>query len=225
MKQVTGSNPSRSVMKVSIRLASDGHSFSISGDGAVAAAAEEVEVELLTACSLLVPAALCAEGDGARLLAAAGMPVRSGDEVVCTPPTAGDDPLRAVMALPRDAAEALCGRLGIAMPPRTAAGEGASSPGIPGVRFASPLLHEVAGPEKCVWIRPAGELLYIKVCDGRLRLAEVFSVPSVDDALCLLDRLAGVFPLSDLPLLLAGAEGEKWRKTMKRYFKQIVCES
>lgn len=221
MKQVTGSNPLRSVKKVSIRLASDGHSFSVSGaDAAAVAAGDAVEVELLTPSSLLAPASLCAGSDGARLLAAAGLPVRSGDETVCTPPTGGECPQCVVMALPRDVARALRERLGLG----AAAGEGAPFSDAPAVRFTSPLLHEAVGADRCVWLRPEGELLYIKVYDGGLRLAEVFPAPSVDDALCLVDRLAGVFPLSEFTLRLAGAQGRRWRKAMKRNFKEIVCE-
>ncbi len=216
MRQVTGSNPSPSVNKVSIQLALDGHSFSVAGD--IAAAADGVaEVELLTASTLLVPVVLCDEGEGARLLAAAGIAVRPDDEVVCTSATEGDEPLRAVMALPRAVSAALCERMG------HAAGEG--SPALSALRFTSPLLRGVSASGKCLWMFAAGDLLYIKVYDGGLRLAEVFPAPSVDDALCLLDRLSGVFPLSEFTLCLAGDAGRRWRKAMKRNFREIVCES
>lgn len=96
---------------------------------------------------------------------------------------------------------------------------------VPAVRFTSPLLHPVAEAGRCVWLRPEAGILYIKVYDGGLRLAEAIPSPTVDDALCLLDRLAGVWPLAEFTLRLAGAQGAAWRKTFKRRFRQIVCES
>lgn len=95
---------------------------------------------------------------------------------------------------------------------------------VPAVRFTSPLLHPVAEAGRCVWLRPEAGILYIKVYDGGLRLAEAIPSPTVDDALCLLDRLAGVWPLAEFTLRLAGAQGAAWRKTFKRRFRQIVCE-
>ena len=84
MRQVTGSNLSRPANKVSIRLGSDGHSFSVVGAETLRGGAAGVtgtawvEVEVLTPLTLLVPAALCDGRNGAALLAAAGLSHRAG---------------------------------------------------------------------------------------------------------------------------------------------------
>lgn len=120
---------------------------------------------------------------------------------------------------------------GVAVPARQNASSGSAdaqhphgAAAVPAVRFTSPLLHPVAEAGRCVWLRPGAGILYIKVYDGGLRLAEAIPSPTVDDALCLLDRLAGVWPLAEFTLRLAGAQGAAWRKTFKRRFRQIVCE-
>lgn len=218
MRQVTGSNPSRPINKVSIRLASDGHSFSVVGAEALRGA-EPVEAEVLTPLTLLTPAALYDGSNGAALLAAAGLPPREGDAVVGSDPVGNDDPLVAVMALPAGALRAF----GMPVPEE---GDAAARPATcGGVRFTSPLLRPVPDADRCVWLYPTAGLLYIKVYDGGLRLAEVIPAPAADDALCLLDRLSGVWPLGEFTLRLAGAEAAAWRKSFKRRFKRIVCES
>lgn len=82
MRQETGSNTPQTANKVSIQLSLDGHSFSAQalagdfpGDGAV-------EVELLTARTMLVPREVFDAGLGTELLAAGRMALAAGENAV-----------------------------------------------------------------------------------------------------------------------------------------------
>ena len=160
MKQATGSKTPNPIHKVSIQLALDGHSFSTPLPAA--AGEEPVEVELLTPKTMLVPAELFDEERGAELLAANGM-APSGDEcVVCSDPA---QETVALMAVPAAALQPVTERFGERL------------------FYTSPLLHAVATTTPVVWLCLRSGLLYVRVCDPALQLAEVIPAPDEADVL------------------------------------------
>lgn len=202
MKQVTGSNAPQTSNKVSIQLALDGHSFS-----APALAGEfpddgPVEVEVLTARTMLVPAEMFDAGDAGALLAANGMAAAADECAVCSAPHNG---IVAVMAVPKDAAQAVGEKLG---------GR---------ARYTTPLLGEVLAGVQTVWAYRTAGLLYIKVYDGALRFAGVVPAPDEADVCYFMERLGTEFKLADYVLGISGDGAKACGKSLKGYFKQIVC--
>lgn len=235
MKRATGKTDDRpAARKVSIQQPLDGHSFS--ADGSLTDLPQEgaVEVEILTEQTMLVPGPLFGAEDAAALLAAAGLPLREGQRALwwnlpaapmTTPQPASAEPqpsetsgdtLRAEQ--PEEAAavvaavDAVClrrleERLGARM------------------RLTTPLLHAVRPSGKCVWMRLAAGILYIKVYDGGLRLAEAVAAPAEADRCYLAQRLAREFPLGEFELRTADAATRPLRREIGRYFKRTTCES
>ena len=203
MKQVTGSNAPQTTNKVSIQLTLDGHSFSapalageFQGDG-------PVEVEVLTARTMLVPAELFDAGNAEGLLAANGMSATADECAVCSAPYNGTV---AVMAVPKDAAQAVDEKLGDR------------------ARYTTPLLREVQAGGPTVWAYRTAGLLYIKVYDGALRFAGVIPAPDEADVCYFAERLGTEFTLADYALGISGDGAKACGKSLKGYFKQIVCE-
>lgn len=232
MKRATGKTDDRSAArKVSIQQPLDGHSFS--ADDALGDLPEEgdVEVEIITEQTLLVPGSQFGPEDAEALLAAAGLPCREGQCTLWwgdpsrsqpasdtpqqpeTPdgasPHAGHsgEPVAAVAAVDAACLRRLAERLGARM------------------RLTTPLLRPVRPSGKCVWMRLVAGILYIKVYDGRLRLAEVVAAPTQADRLYLAQQLAGEFPLGEFELRLADADTRPLRREIGRYFKCTTCES
>lgn len=203
MKRATGrTNPVPATIEVSIRPASDGHSFSIRGlDGA--GLSEPVEV--LTPRTTLVPAELFDSAEAERLLAAAGMAPEDGECAVWSAP---QNDAVAVMAAPRAAVEEVRERLGCL---------GRE------VRFTTPLLGSPQSAEAAIWMRQAGELLYIKVYDPTLCYAEVLPASTEADRMYLFERLAAEFPTRERTLLLSGDDAKRLRKMFGGRFKRVSC--
>lgn len=201
MRRATGSKSVSATKKVSIQLALDGHSFSVSG--VPASGDGPLDVEVLTPRTLLVPAALYRDGQAGMLLAAAGMPAETDDAIVRSDE---QDAVVAVMAAGREAIEAVR----------------AGAPA--GVRFTTPLLEPIGGDVPAVRCRLAAGIAYIKVWDGSLRMAEAIPAASEEDMLCLFERLGGVFALREYRLYFAGDEACRLRRLLKNRFKETVCE-
>lgn len=204
MKQVTGSKTSDSVNnKVSIQLSLDGHSFSLPEPKAEFPAGTPVEVELLTPKTMLVPAELSDREDDRVLLASNAVSVADDECVVSSAPGSSAVALMAVpSALTRDLAEHYGDRL----------------------HYTTPLLHEVKTEQPTVWMDRRGGLLYIKVYDPALQLAEV--IPAADDAdiLYFIERLGTAFPLAEYVLCVAGDDAARLRRLLGKIFKESVCE-
>lgn len=222
MKPVTGSKAKPSANEVSIQLALDGHSFSVTGlpektnrdstkqtpggrESQTAGDSTEVSIEVLTPRTLLVPAELfeASAECASALLAAAGMSASADDEIVWSSTNAG---VVAVMAVGRNAVATVRERFG---------GK---------IGFTTPLLRDMQTQAPGVWMYRAAGLLYIKVYDVQLLFAEVFSAPSHEDVLCIVERLADAFAWGDYALRLAGNEARALRKILKNRFKTAVCE-
>ncbi len=162
-----------------------------------------MEVELLTARTLLVPKEFFDEGRAGELLAAAGMAALPGERVVHSD---SQQQVVAVMAAAEDALHAVRERFGDR------------------VRYTTPLLDALQAKAPTVWMHYAAGLLYIKVYDGKLRFAEVIPAPDEADLLYFLERLGNEFPLKDFTLDICGGDARMLKRKLNGYFKRIVCE-
>lgn len=203
MKQATGSNPSNSVNKVSIQLSLDGHSFSLSEPNAEFPGNAPVDIELLTPKTVLVPAELFDRTQGAELLAAGGLAPTDGECVVCSAPVRETV---AVMALPAPAAASVAERFGSR------------------ASFTTPLLHGPETERPAVWLCRRGGLLYVRVYDPALQLAEVIPAAEDADVLYFIERLGAAFPLAEYVLHAAGDDAARLRRLLGKMFKESVCE-
>ena len=197
MRQVTGrTNPKIMPQKMSIRLWSDGHSFPREQLKALREqrGVGDVEIELLSSRTTLVPACCFSPEQAESLLSLAGQPCHDTETAVWSDAWEG---VVAVMAIDRATLEQL---------PKS-------------VRFTSPLLSLKGETKESVLLARYENLLYIKVWDARLRLAEVIRVDSEEDLLYYLTRLGEVLPLRNYSLVVAGDDSKSLRKVVKKYFK------
>lgn len=207
MRQETGkTNSFRSTDKVSIQLVLDGHSFSPDRLPREIAAGTSVEIELLTARTTLVPAELFDADSATALLAAAGIAVAAGEQPVWST-TEGE--IVALMVIDRESLRTLRARFGERL------------------HFTTPLLAAPAsqtdGPT--VEMLHTHDILYIKVYDAALQLAEAVPVATESELLYLCERLHAEFPTERYTLRLAGTMDKRWRSLLRARFKQVVCVS
>lgn len=195
MRQVTGrTNLPSDVKKVSIRLSLDGHSFSVPAQTAV----EAVEtIEWLTLQTVLVPKELFRSEEAASLLEVQGLGLKAGQRAVWSDP---HEAIVAVMAVP----EELLARFDAA------------------VGHTSPLLHTPTMQQSTIWICDAGQLVYIKVYNPTLQLAEVLPVQSEADRHYLIERLAERITLEEYLVVLEDRADQL--KFYKRIFRKVLCE-
>lgn len=203
MRPATGSNVPQTIQIVSVQPKLDGHSFSkpqIIGDYS---GQESVRVEWITARTMLVPSALFESDNAGKLLAANGMAPHAGDHVLYSEPQQN---IVAVMAVGDEAVNLVAQELGAR------------------ATHSTPLLREFSPATASVWLYRIGELLYCKVYNGRLRMAEVIPAPSKADVCYFVKRLGEEFKLTDFTLVAAGEDAKALTKSLKRYFKQVTCE-
>lgn len=209
MKPATGSNAPQRVNKVSIQRSLDGHSFSVPPIEALPPDAAHVEAEVVTPQTLLVPREAFDPNHAAGLLAAAGMACTEGQRPVWSAPqTLGPETEAvAVMAIDGAVLQALRERTG----DRTT--------------FTTPLLAGPTSGKPTLWLCRKAGVLYIKVFDRSLRMAEAIPANCEADILYFVERLAGVFPLNGMVLRLCGPQTAVLRKSIGKRFKEVVCES
>lgn len=94
----------------------------------------------------------------------------------------------------------------------------------PQTPFTTPLLTLRKYTEPTVWFYRAGTLLYIKVYDTLLRLAEAIEAPGDADLLCVAERLTREFPAEHYAAAVEGDEPHRLRRLLQRYFKRVTCE-
>ena len=194
MRQVTGrTSPQTNKKQVSIRI-SGGHSFSMPA-GLDLAAVESVE--WLTPLTVVVPQEFFCEEEAAQSLALGGVVVPEGYGIVWS---ATSEPIVAVMAVPQEAIDAL---------PDT-------------VQHTTPLLHIPTVLQPTLWICDAGDLIYIKVYDPTLQLAEVISVGGEADRAYLIERLIERIEAERFLLMLD--DRAKQTNFYKRHFNKVICE-
>lgn len=199
MKQVTGSNRPSVPQRVSIQQKLDGHSFSASPYPGTAPA-EGIVCELLTPKTLLVPAEEFDPQAAEALLAAAGMAPTDDETAVWSAP---EDEKVGVMAFDRATIGMLRARYGEAL------------------HLATPLLDPFGPAVPTVLLDQRGDLLYIKVYDRDLRLAEVVPAASDEDLLYVMESLNRHEPLRRYELQPAGDLSASGRRALRRYFKRI----
>lgn len=232
MRQVTGSNSTSTDKKVSIQLRLDGHSFSrdillaevaeksVARAGAEADAKEEgiVEVELLTAKTIMVPEE-CFEPDlAAKLLRMSGIICSDEELPVWSRPCDG---AVAVMALNREVAQVLNESFGAC------------------VEYSSPILRQCTvqsqGQEKgsgkiegvgpYLYIYSDGNVAYFKLYEGaKLRLCEVISLTGEDDMLCMVESIIRECSLAKPTIFVEGTSTDGVIKLLKQYHKVQKCE-
>lgn len=207
MRQVTGrTNRPNDRKKVSIQLALDGHSFSVPTEivqiGDTQPAIEEVE--LLSPATLLVPRELFAAEHTEQLFAATGCGVpQEAEYVICTAAERPD--VVAVVAAPRESMAQLRGVL-------------------PDVRYTTPLLLSPTVTAPVIAVCDVGALIYIKVYDPQLSLAEVVATEATEEVEYLIRRLAAQYDPKLFTLELDLRNGDKKRlKQYKSQFKRVVC--
>jgi hypothetical protein len=191
-----------SLNNVSIRLKSGGHSFSTSELSAeMRSASQPVEVAVLTTKSTLVPAEFFDAHHAADCLAEVGLAPTMGE---CAVYSNAKSNVVAVMALNKHCYEQL-------------------TEAIPsGVTFTSPLLDDEL-PEKGSILHLEADVLYVRVADGGLLLAEAFECKNDADVLYYLAKVDEVYNIYNM---YARAKGDVKRlhKLLKPLFKDLVCE-
>lgn len=232
MRQVTGSNSTSTDKKVSIQLRLDGHSFSrdillaevaeksVARAGAEADAKEEgtIEVELLTAKTIMVPEE-CFEPDlAAKLLRMSGIICSDEELPVWSRPCDG---AVAVMALSREVAQVLNESFGAC------------------VEYSSPILRQCTiqsqGQEKgsgkiegvgpYLYIYSDGNVAYFKLYEGaKLRLCEVIPLTGEDDMLCMVESIIRECSLAKPTIFVEGTSTDGVIKLLKQYHKVQKCE-
>ena len=206
MKQETGrTNLPHNPNKVSIRLMLDGHSFSITGlESAKPTPATCETVEVIAPRSMLVPRALYAKDAAAELMAANGMAPRV-DETIVTNTTANQQ-LVALMAIPWEALDLLSDKLGN------------------DIRFTTPLLTPLCATEPTMWIEHTAALLYIKVYDAKMQLAEVVPAETATDVEYFFETLNQLFPTKGYTLYIHGSNAKDLKRLLSKRFKKTICE-
>lgn len=182
---------------VSIRL-TGGHSFSVP-------TAEKVDVvELLTEHTLLVPEQFYAAEGVRAAFAASGMAIDNEMQII---PIRTDKGMMALVALTADEHEAL----------KRAYGDE--------VRYTTPLLSPVGNIEPTIWICDTGDLIYIKVYDPKLQMAEVVPIEDAADRDYLLARLTQSCDPNRYTVRLNLRTNDKSiLRQYKNYFKRLQCE-
>ena len=216
MKQVTGKiNSSSAANKVSIQLALDGHSFSLTGgmqageqpaeaSSASVAGADAVAVpltvEIVTPRTLLVPEAFFMPERAALLLTADGKAPLEGETTVWSVPS---DEVVAVMAVPEAA---------LAQLPATER------------TYTTPLLHPLHPDKPTLRLEPVGPYLYIKCWHAGLRLAEVLPAPTDTDIRYATERLESEFSAKQYALRIAGPRAGALVKLLGHLYPDTRCE-
>ena len=204
MRQVTGSNLTPSNKKVSIQLKLDGHSFSRDILPRKIAEGANVEVELLTAKSIAVPAECFDPELAENLLAMSGIALSEDEQAVWSGEQEG---IVAVMALPRDYAEGLQSHYGDRL------------------QYSSPLLRKISGKGRYLYIYNMGKLAYFKLYnESQIEYCQAHSLTGGDDLLYIIERLAQEFSLRDFVVGLAGDCNTALLKVLKQYHKVEKCE-
>ncbi|WP_417013289.1 hypothetical protein [Alistipes sp.] len=88
--------------------------------------------------------------------------------------------------------------------------------------YTSPLLHRPDFPKQGVWLMHTDGLLYLKVYDDGLRLAEAVRAQGTTDVLYYLGRLGRSFLLGNFPIVLSGSD--TLARQLRKYFPDVQCE-
>lgn len=183
---------------VSIRLKLGGHSFSQQNISPAVRDAEQVVVIVETPRVMLVPHSEMVEDRLTEMMQLVGKSPRLTERpvAICT----GGE-IDAVVAIDRDAYQALCDLLG---------GR---------VVFTTPLLNMDHCEERCAVVELGERVCYLRLYDGGLQRADAVEVATNDDVLLYVN---GVASDSRLPIYLKGSK--ECASLLRKYYKSVVCE-
>ena len=204
MRQETGSNNSAAIQKVSIRLASGGHSFSVDmlPKRAFDSDAETV-FEVITHKCTLVPAEVFEPAAAAAYLAADGRACSADERAVFR--IEGDKAV--VMA----AADSCVAQIDDKFGGRAV--------------LTSPLLREYEAKGRELHICTLGGVSFFKLYDGpKLQYAEAAATADSDEVLYYTTLLDREFALGEYLIYISGDEARKTAKLLKRYYRKVLCE-
>ena len=200
MKQVTGSNRPAASEEMSIQLRSGGHSFP-KGFPAACETARRVNCSVLTHKTVLVPAEVFDRESAGNYLSIAGLGCAETETRVYSDPQQRQI---AVMAIDKACRRHLDETLGNRL------------------TYTSPLLHQPKFSESGIWMIHTDGLLYLKLYDKVLRLAEVVRAQGTTDILFYLGQLNRTVPLKTYPLCLSGSS--TLARQLRTYFRDVRCE-
>lgn len=200
---------------VSIRLSSDGHSFSILGlENAPQPTESAIQVEVLSPRSMLIPHTLYTKERSTELLTANGMAPKKGECIVSSDE---QKDIINLMCVPEQALQQIQERFA------------ENDPKVE-LHFSSPLLGipTEMPTEATIYLHREAGLLYIKVYDVSLKFAEVIVAPTEADILLLVSRLREHLPLQKFILNLTYKqenlqEKKQLKKRLGKLFKKIIC--
>lgn len=204
MKQVTGSNSQPfHAKRVSVQLTLDGHFFSVPAVEVLRAAEE---IELLSPATVLLPQTASDPQHAEAMFAANGLPLAADRRILTITQQNPDGALVALVAVAAETQASLtawCSE---------------------GVRYTTPLLTPVEAAEPTIRICDTGSIVYIRLFDAGLQLAEAVPVETEQDRLYLLGRLCERIDPKRFVLQLEDRAGNL--RSYKNLFKKtIVCAS
>lgn len=204
MRQVTGNNITVTEKKVSIQLPLGGHSFSVEAIPAEALAGDRtVEFRVLTPRTALVPREQFDEAGCETYLRVAGMPPIAGETAVASDTL---EQIVAVMAVDSDCLTAIRERFGTR------------------ATFTTPLLDVQKYSAPAVWLYRTGDILYVKVYNTTLRLAEVVTVTNDADTVMLMHDLDAVYGFGGYAIRCHGEQAAAMRRLLSKYYSDVRCE-
>ena len=178
---------------MSIRLWSDGHSFP--GEQLQAwPEGDPLRIELLSPRTTLVPASAFRPEEAEAILHLAGLGCCDSEQAVWSEEVEGRVVVMAIDTATLNLLPA-------------------------GKAFTSPLVTLKAQARHTVLLARYGSLLYVKIWEEELRLAEVIRTETEEDLLYYLTRLGEVISLRGYSLEVAGDEPRKLSKLVKNLFK------
>lgn len=199
MKQETGNSRPIIPEELSIRLRADGHSFpELSQD---MLRAQRIRCSVVTHKTVLIPSEFFDRNGAATALRLAGLECSGTETAVYSDPQAQQI---AVMALDKKRHEQLCEAFGDRL------------------SYTSPLLFQPKFTGVGVWLMHIDGILYIKLYDKVLRVAEAVRAQGTADILYYLGALNRTIPLRDYPLCLSG--GKTLARQLRVFFRDVRCE-
>ncbi|MDE6778701.1 MAG: hypothetical protein K2J51_04440 [Alistipes sp.] len=189
---------------MSIQLPLGGHSFSVDAIPAEAVADDrQVEFRVITPRTLLVPREQFDDAGCEAYLRVAGMPPLAGETAIASDTA---EQTVAVMAIDSDCLAAIRGRFGAR------------------AVFTTPLLDIQKYASPTVWLHRIDDILYVKVYNTTLRLAEAVTVTSDADTVMLMHDLDAVFGFGGYAIRCHGEQASSMRKLLSKYYSDVRCE-
>lgn len=199
MKQETGNSQLTVQKEMSIRLRSDGHSFP--EIPAEVLRAGKVRCTVITHKTVLMPREYFDRAAAENALAIAGLSCEASETAVYSDPQSQQI---AIMALDKTKHHRLVECFGDRL------------------SYTSPLLFEPKISDTGVWLQHCEGILYIKLYNKVLRVAEAVRAQGTTDILYYINKLNESFPLREYPLYLSG--NKVLAQQLRTFFREVKCE-